>query len=71
MAMSSSEGIGNEGGAVVRLFMCFDAIELRAGSDKIESLLVGIRGKANRADILVGVCYKSPNQAEEDDTFYN
>ena len=50
---------------MVRLFMCFDAIELRAGSDKIESLLVGIRGKANRADILVRIRYRQPNQDED------
>lgn len=26
-----------------------------------------IRGKANEADVLVGICYKPPNQAEEAD----
>ena len=30
-----------------------------------------IRGKACRGDILVGVCYRLPNQDEEiDETFY-
>jgi len=30
-----------------------------------------MRGKANKADILLGVCYRSPNQDEEvDEAFY-
>ena len=36
----------------------FDVVELKAGNDKVESLWVRIRGRANKADILVGVCYK-------------
>jgi len=43
----------------------FDVVELRAGDDKVESLWVRIRGRANKADILVGVCYRPPNQDEE------
>ena len=31
------------------------------------SLWVRIRGKANKADIMVGVCYRPPNQDEEAD----
>ena len=46
--------------------VCFSIVELRAGN-KIKSLWVRIRGKANRADILVGFCYKPPNQDEETD----
>jgi len=30
-----------------------------------------MRGKANKADILLGVCYRPPNQDEEvDEAFY-
>ncbi|KAK4819016.1 LOW QUALITY PROTEIN: hypothetical protein QYF61_024132 [Mycteria americana] len=33
--------------------------------------MLGIRGKANKADIAVGVCYRPPNQDEEtDELFY-
>lgn len=40
------------------------------GGDKFESLWVRL-GKASKADILVGVCYRSPNQDEEvDEIFY-
>lgn len=46
--------------------VCFSIVELRAGN-KIKSLWVRIRGKANRADILVGFCYKPPNQDEDTD----
>ncbi|KAK4816398.1 hypothetical protein QYF61_016715 [Mycteria americana] len=33
--------------------------------DKVECLWVRMRGKANKADILLGVCYRPPNQDEE------
>ncbi|XP_052556154.1 interferon-induced very large GTPase 1-like [Tympanuchus pallidicinctus] len=43
----------------------------RAGDDRVESLRVKIRGRADKADILVGVCYRPPNQDEEkDEEFY-
>ena len=42
-----------------------------SGDDKVESLWVKIRGRADKADILVGVCYRLPNQDEEtDEVFY-
>ena len=42
-----------------------------AGDDKVESLWVKIRGRADKAYILVGVCYRPPNQDEEtDESFY-
>jgi len=46
---------------------CFDAVELRVGNDKAESLRKRIRGMANKVDILVGVCYRPPSQDEETD----
>ena len=46
---------------------CISVVELNAGSDKVDSLWVRIRGKANKADNLVGVCYRSPNRDEEVD----
>ena len=50
---------------------CFDVTEFIAGDDKVESLWVRIRGRANRTDILVGSCYSLPSQYEEtDETFY-
>ena len=41
---------------------CFGVVKLGAGNDKVESLWVRIGGRANRADILVGICYRLPNQ---------
>jgi len=41
---------------------CFDCLELDDGHDRIKCLWVRIRGKANKADIMVGVCYRPPNQ---------
>ena len=46
---------------------CLDVEDLRVGNDKVECLWVRIRGKACRGDILVGVCYRPPNQDEEMD----
>ncbi|KAK4812550.1 hypothetical protein QYF61_008895 [Mycteria americana] len=46
-------------------------LELDDGDDRVECLWVRIRGKANKADIVVGVCYRPPNQDEEtDELFY-
>ena len=50
---------------------CFDVTELVGGDDKVESLRVKIQGRADKADILVGICYRPPNQDEEtDEVFY-
>ena len=50
---------------------CFEVTELMTGENKVESLWVKIRGRAEKADILVGVCYRPPNQDEEtDELFY-
>jgi len=45
----------------------FDCIELNDCDDKAEYLWVKMRGKANKADILLGVCYRPPNQDKEVD----
>ncbi|KAK4827481.1 hypothetical protein QYF61_018781 [Mycteria americana] len=39
--------------------------ELSDYDDKVKCLRVRMRGKANKADILLGVCYRPPNQDEE------
>ena len=50
---------------------CFEVTELMTGDNKVESLWVKIRGRADKADILVGICYRLPNQDEEtDELFY-
>ncbi|KAK4814558.1 hypothetical protein QYF61_023757 [Mycteria americana] len=50
---------------------CLDSLELDDGDDRVECLWVRIRGKANKADIVVGVCYRPPKQDEEtDELFY-
>ncbi|GAB0208010.1 hypothetical protein GRJ2_003266700 [Grus japonensis] len=60
-------------GSGVALYVkeCFDCLELNDGDDRVECLWVRIRGKANKADIMVGVCHRPPNQDEEaDEIFY-
>ncbi|KAK4818426.1 hypothetical protein QYF61_012960, partial [Mycteria americana] len=50
---------------------CFDCVELGDYDDKMERLWGRMRGKANKADILLGVCYRPPNQDEDaDEAFY-
>jgi len=50
---------------------CFDCIELDDCDDKVECLQAKTRGKATKADILLGVGYRPPNQDEEaDEVFY-
>jgi len=63
MAISSSGG--KWGGVALCVRDCFDCIELNDCDDKVECLWVKMRGKANKADILLGVCYRPPNQDEE------
>ncbi|GAB0208053.1 hypothetical protein GRJ2_003271000 [Grus japonensis] len=59
------------GGAALYVRECFDCIELDDCDDKVECLWVRMRGKANKADILLGVCYRPPSQDEEaDEAFY-
>jgi len=49
--------------------LCFDYID--DCDDKVEYVWVKMRGKAKQADILLGVCYRPPNQDEEaDEVFY-
>ncbi|KAK4806641.1 hypothetical protein QYF61_021237 [Mycteria americana] len=56
------------GGVALYVRECLDSLEL---DDRVECLWVRIRGKANKADIVVGVCYRPPNQDEEtDEQFY-
>ncbi len=59
------------GGVALYVKECFEVTELMTRDDKVESLWVKIRGRACRADILVGICYRPPNQDEEtDEVFY-
>ncbi|GAB0178011.1 hypothetical protein GRJ2_000266400 [Grus japonensis] len=57
---------GRRGGGVsLYVRECLDCLELNDGDDRVECLQARIRGKANKADIMVGLCYRPPNQDEE------
>ncbi|GAB0208309.1 hypothetical protein GRJ2_003296600 [Grus japonensis] len=59
------------GGVALYVRECFDCLELDDGDERVECLWIRIRGKANKADILLGVCYRPSNQDEEaDEIFY-
>jgi len=57
-------------GLVLYVRDCFDCIELDNCDDKVGCLWVKMRGKANKADILLGVCYRPLNQNEEADEVF-
>ena len=58
------------GGVALYVRECFDVTELMAGDDEVESLWVKIGGRADKADIVVGICYRPPNQDEETDELF-
>ncbi|RMC06528.1 hypothetical protein DUI87_15965 [Hirundo rustica rustica] len=59
------------GGVALYIKQIFDTIGIGTNEDGVECLWVRIKGKANKADILLGVCYCPPNQEEEvDNLFY-
>lgn len=67
-ALNSSEGTSKGGGGVaLRARKRSDYLELNNCDDAFGGLWVRIRGKANRADIVVGFCYRPHNQDEEAD----
>ena len=40
-------------------------MEINDGNNRVETLWVRIKTNANKTDIIVGVCYRPPNQDEE------
>ncbi|GAB0179537.1 T-cell activation Rho GTPase-activating protein-like [Grus japonensis] len=58
------------GGVALYVKECFDCLEPNGGDGRVECLWVRIREKANKADIMVGVCYRPPNQDEEVDKIF-
>ncbi|KAK4828050.1 hypothetical protein QYF61_023088 [Mycteria americana] len=53
------------GGVALYVRECLDSLELNDGDKRVECLWVRITKKANKADIVMGVCYRPPNQDEE------
>ena len=46
-------------------------MEINDGNNRVETLWVRIKVKANKTDTVMGVCYRPPNQEEEmDKTLY-
>ena len=55
------------GGVAFYVRECFDCTKLHDCDDKVECLWLRVRGKANKADIVLGVCYRPPDKVEETD----
>ncbi|RMC21909.1 hypothetical protein DUI87_02780 [Hirundo rustica rustica] len=59
------------GGVALYIREALDAMGSETNDDEVECLWVRIKGKANKANILLGVRYTPPNQEEEvDNLFY-
>ncbi|RMC05467.1 hypothetical protein DUI87_18660 [Hirundo rustica rustica] len=59
------------GGVALYIKKVFDTVSIETNEDEVECLLVRIKGKANKAGILLGVYYHPPIQEEEvDNLFY-
>ncbi|PKU46871.1 rna-directed dna polymerase from mobile element jockey-like [Limosa lapponica baueri] len=59
------------GGVALYIRECFDCIELDSSDDKVECLRVRMKGKANKGDFVLGVCYRPPNKDKQvDEVFY-
>ncbi|RMC06743.1 hypothetical protein DUI87_16189 [Hirundo rustica rustica] len=59
------------GGVALYIGEALVAMEIKTNDSEVECLWVRIKGKANKADILLGVCYRPPKQEEEvDNLFY-
>ena len=50
------------GGVALYVKECFEVTELMTGDNNVESLWVKIRGRADKADILVDVCLDRRNR---------
>jgi len=59
------------GGVALYVRESLNCLDLNGYDDRVECLWVRIRGKANKADIVVGVCYRPPNwDGQADGIFY-
>ncbi|RMB93635.1 hypothetical protein DUI87_29862 [Hirundo rustica rustica] len=58
------------GGVALYIKQTFDTVGIETKEDGVECLWVRIKGKANKADILLAVCYRPPNQEEEADNLF-
>ncbi|RMB96791.1 hypothetical protein DUI87_26857 [Hirundo rustica rustica] len=62
---------GRGGGVSLYVGEAFDTMGIETNDNEVECLWVRIQGKASRADILLGVFYRPPNQEEEvENLFY-
>ncbi|PKU29350.1 mitochondrial fission process protein 1 [Limosa lapponica baueri] len=58
------------GGVALYVRECFDCIELDSSDDKVECLWVRMKGKANKGDFVLGVCYRPPKRDVEADEVF-
>ena len=58
--------LGRKGGGVaLYIKKDYECVEINNVDDRVESIWIRIKAKANKTDVIVGVCYRPPNQDEE------
>ena len=55
------------GGVALYVKKDYECVEINNIDDKVESTWIRIKAEANKTDIIVGVCYRTPTQNEEVD----
>ena len=45
----------------------YECVKINNVDDRVESIWIRIKAKANKTDVTVGVCYRPPTQDEEVD----
>ena len=59
------------GGVALYVRDCYDCFEHKCSENRVACPCMRIRGRANRADVVVGVYYRPPTQDREvDEIFY-
>ena len=62
------DSLGRKGGGVaLYIKKDYECVEINEGGDRVESIWIGIKAKANKTEVIVGVCYRPPTQDEEVD----
>lgn len=58
---------GHDGGVALCIMQGLECVELSFGNGPVENLWISIKGLANSANFLRGVCYGSLRQADSTD----
>jgi len=62
------DSLGRKGsGVALYIKKDYECVEINNVDDRVESIRIRIKARANKTDIIVGACYRPPTQDEEVD----